>query len=242
MAEPKKFQFDVWLTHANTVYRGVPYEVVTDWIQQGRLLEDDRIRPVGTEEWFVLAKVPAFSGYLPKHETLRTDQHAEALEPVESGFVWGHKGEDEDADPDMIPLIDVSLVLLIFFMMTSQVASAISSIRVPEVVTQEQLVEADRPRTVWIGIDYPSMDQPPAYTFRVDLEELKESNASMNEEQVLNKLKDIASKYKIPEVRLAAHRQLSFDLVRHMAVELEKLKNEGKITVIRVEVGEKKGE
>ncbi len=119
MAEPKKFQFDVWLTHANTVYRGVPYEVVTDWIQQGRLLEDDRIRPVATEEWFVLAKVPAFSGYLPKHEPLRTDQQAEALEPVESGFAWGQKGEDEDVDPDMIPLIDVSLVLLIFFMMTS---------------------------------------------------------------------------------------------------------------------------
>ncbi len=58
---------------------------------------------------------------------------------------------------------------------------------------------------------------------------------------MLAKVKDIASKYKIPEVRVAAHKQLSFDLIRHMAVELEKLKNEGKITVIRVEVGDKKG-
>ncbi len=241
MAEPKKFQFDVWLTHANTVYRGVPYEVVTDWIQQGRLLEDDRIRPVATEEWFVLAKVPAFSGYLPKHEPLRTDQQAEALEPVESGFAWGHKGEDEDVDPDMIPLIDVSLVLLIFFMMTSSVAAVISKIKVPEVITKENLTEAEKPRTVWIGINYPSVDQPPAYTYRVNLEELKESNADLNEEQVLNKVKDIASKYKIPEVRVAAHKQLSYDLVRHLLVELEKLKNEGKITVINTEVGEKKG-
>src|SRR5437764_12990648 len=109
MADAKKFQFDVWLRHANTVYRGVPYEVVTDWIQQGRLLEDDKIRPVGAEEWFVLNKVPAFAGYIPHPEPLRTDQQHEALEPVESGFAWGEK-QDEETDPDMIPLIDVSRV------------------------------------------------------------------------------------------------------------------------------------
>ena len=237
MAEAKKFQFDVWLTHANTVYRGVPYEVVTDWIQQGRLLEDDRIRPVGTEEWFVLANVPAFSGYLPKPEPLRTDQHAEALVPVESGFSWGHKGEEEEADPDMIPLIDVSLVLLIFFMMTSQVASIISKIRVPEI---QNTTTSDNPRVIWLGIDFKGEDQPPAYTMRVDLEGLKESNDKLNEEQLLNKVREIAGKQKIPEVRVAAHRQLSFDLIRHLAVELELLKNEGKINIIRVEVGEKR--
>src|SRR5262249_30858378 len=133
MATPKKFMFDVWLVQGQTVYRAVPYEVVTDWIQQGRLLEDDRIRPAGTEEWFILSKVPALAGFLPQPETLRTDAAAEALEPVETGFDWRKKGEEEEADPDMIPLIDISLVLLIFFMMTSTVATAIAQIRVPDV-------------------------------------------------------------------------------------------------------------
>ena len=28
-----------------------PFDVVADWIQQGRLLEDDMLRPSGTAEW-----------------------------------------------------------------------------------------------------------------------------------------------------------------------------------------------
>src|SRR5713101_2085864 len=113
MADQSQYFFDVWLTHAGTVYRSVPFGVVTDWIQQGRLLEDDRIRPVGTEQWFILGEVPAFASFIPRPELLRTDEQAEALEPVETAFSWGKKGHDgEEADPDMIPLIDVSLVLL----------------------------------------------------------------------------------------------------------------------------------
>src|ERR1051326_7237564 len=129
MASPKKFFFDVWLAQGKTVYRDVPYEVVTDWLQQGRLLGDDRIRPAKTEEWFLIEKVPAFVSFVPHDDPLRrTDEKAEALEPVETGFAWGGGEEPEEADPDMIPLIDVSLVLLIFFMMTSTVASVINSI------------------------------------------------------------------------------------------------------------------
>jgi hypothetical protein len=29
--------FDVWVVETNTVYKQVPYTVVTDWAQQGRL-------------------------------------------------------------------------------------------------------------------------------------------------------------------------------------------------------------
>src|SRR6266436_2230265 len=99
MADQATFFFDVWLTHAGTVYRSVPFAVVTDWIQQGRLLEDDRIRPVGTEQWFILGEVPAFASFIPQPEVLRTDEQAEALEPVETKG-WGKK-EEEEADPDM---------------------------------------------------------------------------------------------------------------------------------------------
>src|SRR5262249_40662463 len=151
MSTPKKFFFDVWLVQGNRVYRSVPYEVVTDWIQQQRLLADDHIRPTGTEGWFVLGKVPAFSGFLPQPEPLRTDAQAEALEPVESGFAWGHKGEEEEVDPDMIPLIDISLVLLIFFMMTSAVAAVGSGIRVPQAAGLDPTLVQNQ-EMIWIGI------------------------------------------------------------------------------------------
>ena len=40
MAEKRRF-LDVWIVDSNTVYREVPFTVVADWVQQGRLLEDD---------------------------------------------------------------------------------------------------------------------------------------------------------------------------------------------------------
>ena len=50
MAEKRRF-LDVWIVEANTVYREVPFDVVADWVQQGRLLEDDMLRPSGTADW-----------------------------------------------------------------------------------------------------------------------------------------------------------------------------------------------
>jgi biopolymer transport protein ExbD len=78
MADMKKF-VDVWIVESNTVYREVPYTVVADWVQQGRLLEDDMLRPSGTSDWFPLGDSPAFKAYLPKATRYRVDDQAEAL-------------------------------------------------------------------------------------------------------------------------------------------------------------------
>src|SRR5438445_12942528 len=121
-SERRRF-LDVWIIDSNTVYREVPYTVVADWVQQGRLLEGDQLRPSGTGEWFSLGSMPAFAAYLPRSEPFRVEDQAEALEPVQSDFAWKQPRPDEDEDVDMIPLIDVSLVLLIFFMMTTTYAA-----------------------------------------------------------------------------------------------------------------------
>ena len=39
MADKKRL-LDVWIVGINMVYREVPFAVVTDWLQQGRLLVD----------------------------------------------------------------------------------------------------------------------------------------------------------------------------------------------------------
>src|SRR5262245_44789959 len=167
MASPKKFFFDVWLAQGKTVYRDVPYEVVTDWLQQGRLLGDDRIRPAKTEQWFQIEQVPAFAGFIPKIDPLRTDEKAEALEPVETGFGAVKREEGEESDPDMIPLIDVSLVLLIFFMMTSSVAAVISKIPIP--LASPGITENNaNMKFMWIGIKYVSETDKPEYSLQVD--------------------------------------------------------------------------
>src|SRR5438309_6556968 len=122
-SERRRF-LDVWILDSNTVYREVPYTVVADWVQQGRLLEGDQLRPSGSSEWFPLGSMPAFTAYLPKSEPFRVEDEAEAREPVEIDFAWRKPRLDEGDDVDMIPRIDVSLVLLIFFMITTTVAGA----------------------------------------------------------------------------------------------------------------------
>ncbi len=59
--------FDVWFVSANTVYKAVPYHVVADWTQQGRLAAGDMVRPAGTEEaWKRVANHDLLADYLAR--------------------------------------------------------------------------------------------------------------------------------------------------------------------------------
>src|SRR6516162_6543562 len=123
MADARQF-LDVWIVESETVYREVPFTVVCDWVQQGRLLDDDQVRPSGTADWKRLADIAAFAAFLPKPEPLQAEDQAEALQPVTMEFQRKKHHVDVDDDVDMIPLIDVSMVLLVFFMLTSSGAGA----------------------------------------------------------------------------------------------------------------------
>jgi biopolymer transport protein ExbD len=157
MAEKRRF-LDVWIVESNTVYKEVPFTVVADWVQQGRLLEDDKLKPSGTAEWFRLGAMPAFAAYLPKPEPFRVEDEAEAREQVTGGFTWRRKPDDEEDDVDMIPLIDISLVLLIFFIMTTTGAFLMSTI--PQTVYANA---TSNPDIVWIGITK-DKDENPVYS------------------------------------------------------------------------------
>jgi biopolymer transport protein ExbD len=156
MADKKRF-LDVWLVEANIVYREVPFDVVASWIEQSRLLAGDRLKPSGTREWLIIGEHPTFSAYLPRPAAVQTQDVAEALEPVQLEFAWKKRGEDEDEDVDMIPLIDVSLVLLIFFMMTTTGIVIASTIRTPPAEAGYVLSDPD---LVWIGIDLAEEKDP----------------------------------------------------------------------------------
>jgi biopolymer transport protein ExbD len=148
MAEKRQF-LDVWLVDSNTVYREVPFTVVVDWVQQGRLLEGDQVRPSKTKEWQRLGDVHAFAAYLPKPEPQRASDEAEALDRVELDFHWKKQHPAEDEEVDMIPLIDVSLVLLIFFMLSPAGGGFASFIPVPP-AQKASIAEVSG---VWIGVN-----------------------------------------------------------------------------------------
>jgi biopolymer transport protein ExbD len=234
----KRGILDVWLTEGNTIYKEVPFTVVVDWIQQGRLLEEDQVRPTGTEKWFKIGATSKLAAYLPKIEPNRVNDQAEALEEVAVDFRW-KKPHDEDDDIDMIPLIDISLVLLIFFMMTANVIMSSNKIDVP--AAQSSWLFSDAPGTVWLGIDRSENNGPALYSFGIGQKTAEKEAQNLNEAQVVAKLTEYIDENKMQvDVRIAADRRLPAETVMNLTAALEPLRARKAIKNIRAEVNEKK--
>ncbi|HLJ92116.1 MAG TPA: biopolymer transporter ExbD [Gemmataceae bacterium] len=220
MAEKRRL-LDVWILETKTVYREVPYAVVTDWVQQGRLLESDMVRVSGSEKWVPLVSLPDFAVYLPRPEPFRAEDRAEALEPVEVDFSWKRPAPDEEGDPDMIPLIDVSLVLLLFFMMTASVAAVAAQVNTPEARFGAQL--ASDPRMVSINITL-AADGTPLYALsqgdQAPSKDRRETD--LNEGEVLQLLDErMKEEPDRVDVSIKADRNLPFEVVKKLMVALE---------------------
>jgi biopolymer transport protein ExbD len=257
MMAQKKRLLDIWITQFNTVYREVPFVVATDWLQEGRLLAEDKVRITGTTAWRVIGNVPAFAPYLPRAEPFRAEDKAEALEPVEVGFDWKNPAEAEDEDVDMIPLIDISLVLLIFFMMTASVTSGIfSPIRTPAAQHQLAAITKDM---YWLGIDKKNKDgvvekgadnKPlPWYSLGKEVETLHAPSRDLTEALAAleKKLADTAGEIRL---RIRADLDLPVSLVTAATLELQDLEarinrgrgNDKKLKIVVLgEVSEPKG-
>jgi biopolymer transport protein ExbD len=223
MVQKRRF-LDVWIIESNTVYREVPYEVVADWVQQGRLLEDDRLRPSGTAEWFRVGASPEFSPYLPKPEPMRANDQAEALEPVELEFRYKKPRDPEDDDVDMIPLIDVSLVLLIFFMLTATPGTAAMFIATPE-ATHGTLAEETHEVIVGILLKGKGEAATPYYRIWVGTNPPKKEHMELEtEDDLLKALRELLSadtrNARIP-VSINAHPDTKAGVVRHLTASLD---------------------
>lgn len=126
---------DVWYVTANTVYRQVPYQVVADWVREGRLGATDQLRPAGggDRDWRKVGDWTLFADYLPGPGVAPGAEggEVELPEPVEPESHGRAKREAEDDEVDMIPLIDISMVLLVFFVIVSA-TGALSPVDVPD--------------------------------------------------------------------------------------------------------------
>jgi biopolymer transport protein ExbD len=233
---------DVWLVEPNTVYKDVPFTVVADWIQQGRLLEEDKVRASGGAEWRTVASVPAFAPYLPRPEPFRAEDEAEAREPIGLDFGWKKPHHDPEEDVDMIPLIDVSLVLLIFFMMVTPGIGAASFILKPGTVHGETY---DDPRIIWIGIDYkgptPERRAPVFYVGEGKKGAEKENSDLATLDELIERLTVVIGDRSKVEITINAHTDLPESVVRKMLVKIqEKPELRKKVERMYTGVGEKK--
>jgi biopolymer transport protein ExbD len=174
--------------------------------------------------------VSAFAPYIPRAEPLAAEDAAEALEPVDMGLEWGKKRDEEDEDVDMIPLIDISLVLLIFFMMTASVASGVlSPIRTPP--AEHQLAEISKDM-VWVGVDSKSIAGAvekgpdgtplPWYSFGDELKTLLPPTT--NGEDLLRAMKShLDSREGFVKIRIRGDVDLPLEAVQEVKLELQGL-------------------
>ncbi|HTU93055.1 MAG TPA: biopolymer transporter ExbD [Gemmataceae bacterium] len=222
MSKERRY-LDVWIVESNTVYREVPFQVVSDWIQQGRLLENDMLRRAGTAEWFAVGGSPEFTPYLPRSEPDRVEDTAEALEPVELDIRWKKPAPDEDEDVDMIPLIDVSLVLLIFFMLTASSAGLAAFVPTPpaeygDISPNTEEVQLN------INLEGEGENRIPVFSFSVGnkyLDPAKDSNLATMDE-MLSRLQEHLQK--LPnrvEVSLNIHPDVKSKLELELMARLE---------------------
>ena len=227
--------FDVWLVSTNTIYRGVPFGAITDWAQQGRLSPDDKVKDAGPgENWVRVADHPIVGDYLfiktADNPTIPS-KPTEAIEPIEMDVGWKKSHGDDDDDPDMIPLIDISLVLLVFFMMTASVAS-MSPFPNPDMANAANLVED--PEAFTIEIDKDLKDEA-KYTLRIGQASPDPSADSLPTMPEVMKILDaklleiLSRRDPAPAVFVACHKSLPSDKLLELVGELEKRKRENKI-------------
>jgi biopolymer transport protein ExbD len=223
------------------VYRGVPFQVAAGWVEQGRLSAADKVRPTKSNDaWVAIATHPLLADYLPlkageKPLSAAAVTTAEAPEPE----VY-RKAEPEDDDVDMIPLIDVSLVLLVFFIMTTVAASNDSPVKLAE-ATQGMEINADDPAIITIQMDLRESGEA-FYAIRVGNQRTvtPADNNLLTLAEVKARFDALLAQFTTPpEVRIACHQEVKQVRVRELLKELNPYRLSGKITGPRAEVNEK---
>jgi len=234
----------VWFVAANTVYRAVPYQVVADWTQQGRLAEADMLRPAGSQDaWKRVGEWEHFADYLPRPIAAAPDAAAQAnaipAEVLEGNDVVIHtrrRRESDDDDVDMIPLIDISMVLLVFFIIISA-TGALSPVDVPDMRYGGELAQSAE--AITISIERAS-DVAVDYSVRVGTTGPKPEHARLpNDVEALKVLDSLlAERTRPPEVRIACAKDLPSARVHEMAFELKKRMDQRKINSFTATVNE----
>jgi biopolymer transport protein ExbD len=253
VAKPPK-AFDVWFVTANTVYRAVPYNVVADWAQQGRLAATDMVRPAGSSvAWAKVADHEFLSDYLPRRAAAKAvpvaavvaapgafevvgEAEGETVELPDPEPPPRRRATDDDDEVDMIPLIDISMVLLVFFIIL-RAAGALAPVDVPEMRYAGEL-SAD-PNAITITIDKKDettilysvrLGQKPPRAGHDGIPASREDERREAIKTTINALNELLLEGRPPpEVRIACRRELPNERVIELQAELDLLYKNGKI-------------
>lgn len=229
---------DVKIAKTGRVYERVPLDKLRRWVAERRVLPDDLVRPVGATRWMRVATAPelAPSGAAgpaqPPPVTPKPPTQPAAGDTGDIGIAVPAKTRPrrrfrllEDTTMDMMPMIDVTFQLLIFFMFANQLANP-NPIEVPE-ARYGRGIMPDGKQAILVD------DQGRYYLG----ESTKPENIAPLE-QVIRVVADNASSSNAPlDVVISAHKASRHDQVRAL---MEKLEGVDNIGVMRLGVEERR--
>ena len=188
----------------------LPLDTLIEMAIEGRISPEDLVRPGGSRAWLRVTEIPELAVYLalpPPAEPLPggaeddAAEAAEALGPVR----LSQRRRYEEAAMEMAPMIDVTFLLLIFFMLTNSLANP-AAMDVPEAVhgrgvTMEgqQLILIDQNGQYYLG--EVASEQTAAESLTALVEEVKQ-NAQASKEPL--------------DVIVSAHREVKHRHVREL--------------------------
>ncbi|NLF72586.1 MAG: biopolymer transporter ExbD [Candidatus Anammoximicrobium sp.] len=229
---------DVKIVKTGRVYERVPLEKLRRWVAERRVLPDDLVRPVGATRWLRVATAPELASpavQAPAQPTSPTRKPAAKPATAATGDLGIPAPAKtrprrrfrflEDTTMDMMPMIDVTFQLLIFFMFANQLANP-NPIEVPE-ARYGRGIMPDGKQAILVD------DQGRYYLG----ESTKPENIAPLE-QVIRVVADNAASANGPlDVIISAHKASQHDQVRAL---MEKLEGVDNIGVMRLGVEERR--
>lgn len=203
--------YDIRIRALDRDYTNIPFTLLSTWIQEGRVLPDDKVRPAGTSNWTELRNEPLLSVYLPRPAAVQVADQAEAMEPVELGFKSSKAREEEDDEVDMIPLIDISLVLLVFFMMTAGEMISASIVETPP-AENARVIEPGK-----MTVSLSMVDGNVQYFFG------EQATEPLTQQEVLQRVSENVQGGGRPEAIIKANPWVPYETVQQLLMGLEKL-------------------
>jgi len=223
---PDAKYYDVWIIKANQVIREIPAATIAQWIEERRLVVRDKIRPAGTANWFEVGQHPSLINILPQKENPKP----ETLESQSHSF---QKHQSVDDDIDMIPLIDVSLVLLVYFLMSTSSLGSGTSTKLP--IAEYASVQGIKDQA-WIEVE-----NNKAYTVGFAERKKDQTTKFESQDKLIAYLQDEIKKGPgFKEVTVYAPGDISAGTIRNLVTSIEKSFGKDEISKIHLGVTGKK--
>lgn len=134
------------------VYKDLTLETLKTWILEARVEADDYVTNSQLKKWVKASSLNIFESYFAPSST-----GSDVVSSRDLSFGWS-TDEDDDNNVDLTPMIDVTFLLLIFFMVTATFAvHEIANIKVPKAKNTQKdqqkalTVSINNKRQIFIG-------------------------------------------------------------------------------------------